>query len=69
MLGLIHGWFGITLLAVVDTEKLYLISWLVVIVMLTLATLRLPVAFTVLFTLVDVALLLVLLGRSSHRPA
>jgi succinate-acetate transporter protein len=31
-------------------------------VVLTLATLRLPVAFTALFTLVDVALLLVLLG-------
>ncbi|HUY50105.1 MAG TPA: GPR1/FUN34/YaaH family transporter, partial [Streptosporangiaceae bacterium] len=33
-----------------------------VIVMLTVATLRLPVAFTALFTLVDAALLLVLLG-------
>ena len=60
--GLIHAWFGITLLAVVATEKLFLISWLVVIVMLTLATLRLPSAFTALFVLVDIALFLVLLG-------
>jgi uncharacterized protein len=62
VLGLLHGWFAITLLAVAATQKLFLISWLVVIVMLTLATLRLPVAFTVLFGLVDLALLLLLLG-------
>lgn len=62
VLGLLHGWFAITLLAVAATQKLFLISWLVVIVMLTLATLRLPVAFTALFGLVDVALLLLLLG-------
>jgi succinate-acetate transporter protein len=62
VLGLTHGWFGITVAAVVSTQKLFLISWLVAIVMLTLATLRLPLAFTVLFALIDVALLLVLLG-------
>jgi len=62
VLGLLHGWFGITLAAAVDTQKLFLISWLVIIVVLTLATLRLPLAFTVLFGLVDLALLLVLLG-------
>jgi succinate-acetate transporter protein len=60
--GLIHGWFGITALAVVDTEKLFLIAWLVIIVMLTLATLRLPLAFTVVFALIDVALLLLLIN-------
>jgi hypothetical protein len=62
VLGLMHSWFGIGLLAVADTQKLFLISWLVVIVMLTLATLRLPVAFTAIFGLVDIALLLLLLG-------
>jgi uncharacterized protein len=60
--GLIHGWFGITALAVVDTEKLFLIAWLVIIVMLTLATLRLPLAFTAVFALIDVALLLLLIN-------
>jgi uncharacterized protein len=60
--GLIHGWFGITVLAVVDTEKLFLIAWLVIIVMLTLATLRLPLAFTAVFLLIDVALLLLLIN-------
>jgi hypothetical protein len=60
--GLIHGWFGITALAVVDTQKLFLISWLVIVVILTLATLRLPLAFTAVFLLIDVALLLLLIN-------
>jgi len=62
VVGLIHGWFGINVLAVVDTEKLFLIAWLVIIVMLTLGTLRLPLAFTALFVLIDVALLLLLIN-------
>jgi hypothetical protein len=62
VVGLIHGWFGITVLAVVDTEKLFLITWLVIIVMLTLATLRLPLTFTAVFALIDVALLLLLIN-------
>jgi len=62
VVGLIHGWFGITVLAVVDTEKLFLIAWLVIIVMLTLATLRLPLAFAAVFVLIDVALLLLLIN-------
>ena len=63
--GLIHGWFGITALAVVDTEKLFLISWLVIIATLTVATLRLPLAFTAVFLLIDVALLLLLINTFS----
>ena len=62
VIGLIHGWFGITALAVVDTEKLFLISWLVIIATLTVATLRLPLAFTAVFLLIDVALLLLLIN-------
>jgi len=62
VLGLIHNWFGIAPTAVADTQKLFTISWLVVVTMLVLATLRLPSAFAALFTLVDVALLLNLLG-------
>ena len=62
VVGLIHGWFGITALAVVDTEKLFLLTWLIIIVMLTLATLRLPLAFTVVFALIDVALLLLFIN-------
>lgn len=64
VLGLTHGWFGIGEDAAVATQELFLVCWLVVIVMLTLATLRLPSAFTALFALIDLALLLVLLGTA-----
>jgi uncharacterized protein len=62
VIGLNHNWFGIGLLAVQSSQELFLVAWLVVMVMLTLATLRLPLAFTGVFALVDVALLLVFLG-------
>jgi len=65
VLGLTHNWFGVGAAAVTSTQELFLTSWLVTIVMLTLATLRLPLAFTVVFALVAAALLLVLLGTAS----
>ena len=61
-LGLNHNWFGIPLTSVRVTLELFLVSWLVVIAMLTLATLRLPMAFTGVFLLVDVALVLLFAG-------
>jgi succinate-acetate transporter protein len=64
VLGLTHNWFVIPATAVVRTQELFLTTWLIVIVLLTLATLRLPVAYTALLGLVDLALLLVLLGTS-----
>jgi uncharacterized protein len=65
VLGLVHNWFGLGVVVnAVSTQELYLVAWLVIIVLLTLATLRLPLAFTVLFGLIDVALLLVLLGTT-----
>jgi uncharacterized protein len=48
--------------------KLFLLTWLIVIVMLTLATLRLPVAFTAVFVLVDLALLLLYLAFANASP-
>ena len=62
VLGLTHDWFAIPAADALDTQGLFLISWLVVIGMLTLATLRLPVAYTVLFALIEAALVLVLIG-------
>lgn len=47
---------------VLATQKVFLLSWLILIVLLTLVSLRLPLAFTVLFVLVDLALLFVYLG-------
>ena len=64
VLGLTHNWFAIAPADAVKSQELFLISWLAVIVLLTLFSLRLPLAFTVLFVLVDVALLLVLLGTA-----
>jgi succinate-acetate transporter protein len=62
VLGLTHNWFGVAPASAQATQELFLVAWLVVIVMLTVATLRLPVAYTALFSLVDLALLLVFLG-------
>ncbi|HEX5404913.1 MAG TPA: GPR1/FUN34/YaaH family transporter [Pseudonocardiaceae bacterium] len=62
VLGLSHNWFAIGAADAVHTQGLFLICWLSVIVMLTLATMRLPSAFTLLFALIDVALALVLIG-------
>lgn len=69
VLGLTHNWFGITADAAVATQGLFLIAWLITIVLLTLATLRLPAAFTVLFVLIDLALALVLYGTVAGSTA
>ncbi len=68
VLGLDHNWFAITVAAVLATVKLFLLTWLIVIVMLTLATLRLPVAFTAVFVLVDLALLLLYIAFANASP-
>jgi len=65
VLGLTHGWFGILPADAVATQKLFLLSWLIIIVVLTLVSLRLPLAFTAIFVLVDLALLFVLLGTAN----
>jgi uncharacterized protein len=69
VLGLTHNWFGITAAAATSTQELFLTSWLITIVMLTLATLQLPLAFTAIFALVDLALLLVLLGTANANTS
>jgi uncharacterized protein len=68
VLALDHNWFAIAVTAVLATVKLFLVSWLVAIIMLTLATLRLPSAFTAVFALVDLALLLLLLAYAEASP-
>jgi succinate-acetate transporter protein len=62
VLGLTHNWYGIPAANAVRTQELFLTAWLVLMVLLTLATLRLPSAYTLLFALVTLALLLVLLA-------
>jgi uncharacterized protein len=63
VLGLTHGWFGIPADDVTQTVSAFLLTWTIGIAVLTGVTLRLPRAFTVLFALVDLALVLVLLGN------
>jgi len=46
LLGLTNGWFGIGLVDLKSTLELFLTAWVVIMSMLTLATLRLPVAYT-----------------------
>jgi succinate-acetate transporter protein len=60
--GLLHDWYKIPLRDIVHTQGLFLITWLVIMGMLTLATLRLPLAFTAIFALVELALIAVLIG-------
>lgn len=62
ILGLTHNWFGIGLGDAKATQELFLTAWIVIMSMLTVATLRLPMAFTAVLGLVDVALILVLIG-------
>jgi succinate-acetate transporter protein len=62
VLGLTHNWFAISAAAAVHTQGLFLIVWLVIIGMLTVGTLRLPSAFTLLFVLVDLCLVAVLIS-------
>jgi uncharacterized protein len=69
VLGLDHNWFAIAPTAVIDTVRLFLLAWLIAIVMLTLSTLRLPSAFTAVFALVDLALLLLLLAFEQTSAA
>ena len=68
VLALDHTWFAIVPTAVIATVRLFLLTWLIVMVMLTLSTLRLPSAFTAVFALVDLALLFLLLAFEQTSP-
>lgn len=61
-LGIAHGWLGVTPATTLETTKLFVIAWMVIITMLVLATFRLPVIYPLVFGLVDVSLLLYLLS-------
>ena len=69
LLGLAHGWYGIAEEDVSQVVSTYLLCWSVAVAVLALVTLRLPLAFTVLFVLVDIALVLVLLGNELGSSA
>ncbi|MDN5861542.1 MAG: GPR1/FUN34/YaaH family transporter [Pseudonocardia sp.] len=60
--GLVSGVLGVDAAAAGPAQATFLIAWLVVFIALTVATVRLPLAFTVLFVLVVIAVALVLLA-------
>jgi hypothetical protein len=62
VLGLSHSWFALLPAAVLGTQKVFVISWIVIITMLVLAMLRLPVVYLAIFAIVDAALVLDLLS-------
>ena len=68
VLGLTHGWFAIPAEDATQTVSAFLLAWCLAVGVLTGVTLRLPLAFTVLFVLVDLALALVLLGNELTEP-
>lgn len=62
VLGLNHNWFAIPAANVTHSVALFQISWAIVMGALTIATVRLPVAFTAVIALVVVALVLLIIG-------
>lgn len=64
--GLTSGWWGVTDAAgVASVQRTYLLSFTLVFILLTLATLRLPLAFTAGFVFVDITFVLAFLGVST----
>jgi succinate-acetate transporter protein len=62
LLGLNHNWYLIPTPNVERSVALFLITWAVVMFALTVASVRLPLAFTLVFALVVVALVLLIFG-------
>lgn len=68
VLGLTHGWYAIPEENVSDTVGTFLLCWTLGVTLLTVGTLRLPLAFTVLMGLVAVALALVTIATFNTQP-
>jgi succinate-acetate transporter protein len=62
LLGLNHDWFAIPAANVNRSIELFLITWAVVMFTLTVASVRLPLAYTLVFALVVAALVLLIFG-------
>ena len=65
VLGLTHGWYGVPAANVVHVEALYLISWGIIFLFLTLGTLRLPAIYSALLAFVVLADVLLIIGTLS----
>ena len=75
VLGLTHNWFGIAALTktdsgvVKDTVLAFLLAWAITMALLTLATIRLPLAYTIDVALVDAALWILFIANSGSDPS
>jgi uncharacterized protein len=73
--GALHGWLGLAAVAktdagvVGDTVKAFLLAWAITMAILTLATVRLPLAYTVDVALVDAALWILYVANSGSDPS
>jgi succinate-acetate transporter protein len=73
--GALHGWLGLAALAktdagvVGDTVKAFILAWAITMAILTLATIRLPLAYTVDVALVDAALWILYVANSGSDPS
>jgi succinate-acetate transporter protein len=73
--GALHGWLGLAALAktdagvVGDTVKAFLLAWAITFAILTLATMRLPLAYTVDVALVDAAVWILFIANSGSDPS
>ena len=65
VLGLNHDWFKIPAADVVDSIALFQLSWAIAMGMLTIATLKLPAAFTAIAGLVVVALIMLVIATKN----
>jgi succinate-acetate transporter protein len=63
VLGLTHNWFAVPVGDVQDTQLLFQVTWAVVFATLTVASVRLPSGFTLVFGLVVLALALLIVGN------
>jgi succinate-acetate transporter protein len=74
VLGALNNWLGLTALAatdkgvVGDTVKAFLLAWAITMALLTLSTLRLPMAYTIDVALVDAALWILFIANSGDDP-
>src|SRR5205085_5687759 len=75
VLGALNGWLGLAAVAktdagvVGDTVKAFLLAWAVTMALLTLSTIRLPMAYTVDVALVDAALWILFIANSGSDPS
>jgi succinate-acetate transporter protein len=65
VLGLNHNWFAIPAADVTDSVALFQLAWAIAMGMLTIGTLKLPVAFTAIAGLVVVALVLLVISTKN----